>query len=430
MPEDVLHGISQQIASLEPGDVASCLATAASEPVEEPQIDETTLAGAFFDRRSFCYEREPKRAHFRRVLAALGELDALARTCRRLHVLCWTAPIAAQLPNPSDVLRVLCRLGFSRAYRTALPLHDPASQLSQHACDRYRISAASTRGTLLHAAVLSGSREMVATVLEGFWQHVDVPDNHGHTPLYLASVYRRSARGDDGVVSLLLEARANPDAHSGRCGEAQAPMKRSSSFNPHTALVAACRRRDLGVVTTLLRRRADVNNCEVGFDGEEGGEELGTPVRAAVRLDVGDGRRRLRFIDDANERILLLGVLLAAGADVDGLAPEEKEIGVGRTALHIAVRDDASGLLAAALLQARASVNISDAWDASPLHFACFYGRVRSTRVLLEARADPTALDSDGKTPREVLLKRRGRCTAQNVVDIKKLLGMNRGLRA
>ena len=94
---------------------------------------------------------------------------------------------------------------------------------------------------------------------------------------------------------------------------------------------------------------------------------------------------------------------------MDGLAPEEKEIGVGRTALHIAVRDDASGLLAAALLQARASVNISDEWRDSPLHAACAYGHLRRTRLLLDARADVAAKDVDGKTPRQVVLKMPGR---------------------
>ena len=415
LPEAVLRAVLEWLASpMEPDEVHSCLSTAACEPVDEP---EKTKVGYL------RYKRSPKRAHFMQVMARLEELDVLARACRQFYKLCWSAPIAAKLPTSSDVLRVLCRLGLSRAYRTVLPLHDPTSQLLQQDCDRFGICHASVRGTLLHAAVLSENRATVVAVLEDFGSYVNVTDSHGHTPLYLASVYRRSRRdgarrSETGVVELLLQVRADPDSHSGLRGKVQAQTSCSDFFNPCTALVQACRRRDVGMVTTLLRHGADVHNCQAGGSGEGA-----TPVSAAVCLDVLEENSG-RYIDDAEDRIRLVEALVAARADVDGLAPEAKALGVGRTALHMAVRDESTGVLAAALLQARASVNISDACSDSPLHAACTYGHVRCARLLLEARADVTARDMDGKTPRDVVLKMPGRCTIRDMIDIEKLMGV------
>jgi ankyrin repeat protein len=334
----------------------------------------------------------------------LEQLDALACACRSLYVSCWTTPIASMLPSPADVLRVLCRLGFLHAYCAALPLHDSASQLLSAACDRHRIPKAATRGTLLHAAVLSENPDMVAAVIKDFGHRINVPDSHGQTPLYLASVYRRAKgdadwRSEHVMVKLLLEGRADPDAYSGRHGAVQVQRTCSDHFNPHTALVMACRRCDLKMVKTLLQYRADVQNCEVGG----GGEGL-TPVSATVRWNrtyekAAEGCRP-KAIHDALHRVRVLGALVAAGSDVDGLVPEEK--GIGRTALHIAVRDEPTGLLAARLLQARACVNTCDECRDSPLHAAFRYGHTDCLRVLLAARADLTAQDMDGKTPSQV----------------------------
>lgn len=405
-PEAARRLVAVQLAMLDPAEVVSCLATCCSEPVE---MEAAPLQGCDLQRvgRTLRNQRklvsEPQRAHVRVVRATLEELDALACTCRVLYEACWSAPLAARLQNPADVLRVLCRLGFLGAYRRALQLYDPASQLLPQACDRYGIPRISTRGTLLHAAVLSQSDEMLAAVLADFAEHVDQPDSHGHTPVYLAAVYRRF-KGDDRQVSwvsnalqLLLEARADPDARSGSVGAAQARTRCTDLVNPNTALLVACRRCHFADVRALLKHRADVNNWSRNSD------EARTVVSSVACLHqnvVYDCDNR--SIDDASERRELLVELLSARADVDGLDPDEKALGVGRTALHLAVRDDPSGVLATALLEARASVNLSDAWGDSPLHAASMYGPFGSVRMLLAARADPSARDMGGKTPEEL----------------------------
>jgi len=405
-PKAVLRLVAVQLATLDPAEVVSCLATCCNEPVEVKivplqECDLKRLAHTIRSERALV--REPQGAHVRAIRETLEELDALACTCSALYEAVWSAPLAARLQNPADVLRVLCRLGFLGAYRRALQLYDPASQLLPQACDRYGIPRVSTRGTLLHAAVLSQSDEMLAAVLADFAEHVNQPDSHGHTPVYLAAVYRRF-KGDDQQVSrvsnalqLLLEARADPDARSGIVGAAQARTRCTDHVNPNTALLVACRRCHSADVRALLKHRADVNNWSLNS------AEARTVVSAVVCLHqdvVYDGDKR--YIDDASERRELLVELLSARADVDGLVPDEKALGVGRTALQLAVRDDPSGVLARALLEARASVNLSDAYGDSPLHLASMYGHGCSMRALLAARADPAARDMDGKTPQEL----------------------------
>ena len=406
-PKAVLRLVAVQLATLDPVEVVSCLATCCSEPVE---LEAAPLQGCDLQRLGCTNRnqrklvREPQQAHVRAVRTTLEDLDALACTCRILYEVCWSAPLAARLQNPADVLRVLCRLGFLGAYRRALQLYDPASQLLPQVCDRYDIPRVSTRGTLLHAAVLSQSDEMLAAVLTDFAEHVDQPDSHGHTPVYLAAVYRRF-KGDErqaswvsNALQILLEARADPDARSGSVGAAQARTRCTDRVNPNTALLVACRRCHFADVRALLKHRADVNNWS------HNSAETRTAVSVMVCLHqdvVYDGPKR--SIDDASKRRELLVELLSARADVDGLIPDEKAIGVGRTALHLAVRDDPSGVLATVLLEARASVNLSDAWGDSPLHAARMYGHFGSMRVLLAARADLAAQNMDDKTPQEVL---------------------------
>ena len=368
------------MAALEPEEVRSCLASCACEPVHLP-------AGYLATRAQRAkMARRPQLLHLRSARTKLLELDALACCSRWCHAACWSAPLA--LATAADGLHAACRLGFARGVAVGLSLQDPATLFVARKCDRYGIGDIDVRGTLFHAAVLSDSSEMLAAIIERFAQHIDLPDTHGQTPLYLASICRRK-RSD--AIGMLLAARADPDACSGRAGAARAVC--TDLFNPHTALVMACRRRDLDCVEMLLKYSADVNNYE-----SEGCEGL-SPVRVAVLHDRTYEPTR-PTIEDVQARARLLRRLLAARADVDGLAPEDR--GEGRTALTIAVRDDPSAVLAAELLKAGAALEIRDAFGDTPLHVASTFGHLRCVRLLLEARADPEARDSDGKPPRTV----------------------------
>ena len=117
------------------------------------------------------------------VLDEILARSAMRRQRRRRMV----AGLASERAEPANVLRVLCRFGFVAAFVGALSAFGAAAastQLRQHPCNPLRARAES-RGTLLHAAVLSESRNMVAAVLAALPHntHVDRPDSRGETAL-------------------------------------------------------------------------------------------------------------------------------------------------------------------------------------------------------------------------------------------------------
>jgi hypothetical protein len=201
-------------------------------------------------------------------------------------------------------------------------------------------------------------------------------DGAGETALY------KSCRlGDLDIASLLLASRADPDAGGRR-----------------TALNAACRLCDIGMVSALLFARADVRLC----DADAGGRPRRSPVDATVTwpLELERGDVWCVGLDRLDEREAVLTLLLDAAACPDGARSE------GRTALHLAVASDLTGRLARKLLSARAEVGaVDDAEGLSALHLAASRGHGLCVRLLVQARADPSARDLDGRSSADVALR-------------------------
>jgi ankyrin repeat protein len=89
-------------------------------------------------------------------------------------------------------------------------------------------------------------------------------------------------------------------------------------------------------------------------------------------------------------------VLLKAGADVNAKGTD------GSTPLHEAAANNTSPVLEA-LLKGGAKVNAKNALGMTPLHLAAWFNpSLAVLEVLLNARADPRAIDNSGKTPRDM----------------------------
>lgn len=189
----------------------------------------------------------------------------------------------------------------------------------------------------------------------------------GSTPLHLVA----ARAGDPEVVSLLLEAGADVNA---RDWSGYSPLHRAAQTNdnPH-------------MITMLLDAGADVNAWATGFQIDWGYDY--TPLHLAVR----------------NENPAVTAALLEAGADVNALNGR----GTG-TPLHLAAGSDSNPAVVALLVEAGADVNArAEVWDRccyttsrdrTPLHLAAKSNPVAFI-MLLDAGADPTALDDYGKTP-------------------------------
>jgi len=350
-----------------------------------------------FHHRAGC--SPPDLVLLRRTKACLSDWVALACCSQTLRNACCCAPLAWGLANPDDLLSVAARFGLGNAFEAALKRLGagrlPASQaVVPVAVDRYAWGRVGDRGTALHSAVLSGSTSTVSAVAAACSQEVvNARDSVGHTALYLACVHRASEARQDTIckiATLLLAARAKPDAHSGCLeGASQAGVRprATEAYNSDTPLLAACRRRNVPLVDLLLRHGANVHNTKIGPPREKN-----APVSAAVGHDPAVRSRRGR--DEILMQLRVVDLLLAARAAVDGLATfGERELCLssgfpaGRSALHVAARDDHTGLLVDRLLRARAGVDSPDMRGETPLFVASFFRNRACCDVLRAAGA-------------------------------------------
>ncbi|MDE2984812.1 MAG: ankyrin repeat domain-containing protein [Gemmatimonadota bacterium] len=193
------------------------------------------------------------------------------------------------------------------------------------------------------------------------------PLRPGSTPLHIVA----AGAGDPVVVPFLLEAGADVNARD-RSGYSPLHRAAGTNDNPH-------------MITMLLDAGADVNAWATGFQIDWGYDY--TPLHLAVR----------------NENPAVTAALLEAGADINAL----KGRGTG-TPLHLAAGSDSNPAVVALLIEAGADVNArAEVWDRccyttsrdrTPLHLAAKLNPVAFI-MLLDAGADPTALDDYGKTP-------------------------------
>lgn len=259
---------------------------------------------------------------------------------------------ALRTDNPAIAARLI-ELGADTAARD--DLGHVANPLD---CSRFNTA------TFFHLAPI----ETVATCLEGGAdvnaRTVYVRDMNqmpGSTPLHFASVWAR----DPAIISLLVRAGADVNALDDSGGS---PLHAAAQSADEPAMILA-----------LAEAGAELDVWVPGIHSPYGW----TPLHFAV---------------ERNGNAAVAAALIEAGADIHARQND------GPTPLHDAETAEAVALLlsAGADVEARATYlgwRQPNGRDMTPLHVAAKRGNAAVFMALLEAGADPTALDIEGKTP-------------------------------
>lgn len=215
---------------------------------------------------------------------------------------------------------------------------------------------------------------------------LDDMDAKGNTPLHIAA-----EQGSVEMATLLLDYGANPNIRN-ECGEygdgnwsvklGNAGELRPVSHADKSPLHIACESDDVEMVELLLERGADP-------DLED---------RASMTA--------LHYaVEEGNEELLAL--LLKADANP---ALGNNAIGMDNTPFHHAISRGRYGMAKMLLDTGKFDVNKPGAgW--LPLHLAARRGSVKIVEMLLEAGADPTAVDENGRTARTLAeVNKRAEC--------------------
>ena len=281
--------------------------------------------------------------------ADLHATDSLGRT--PLH---WA--LGRDKPG---VVATLLELGADTGARD-----DSGSVADPTGCDRWR-----TRTFFLIAAT-----DIVAACLDA-GADVNAPSGGGSTPLHFAAAWA----SDPAVVALLLQAGADVNA---RDEDNYAPLHRAAQGNDNPDMIRV-----------LLDAGAEVDAWASGFSIDWGWDY--TPLHLAV----------------SNGNPAVTAALLAAGANVNAVSGS----GTG-TPLHQAAGKQSNPAVVALLIEGGADVDArAEAWDRccwttsrdrTPLHLAA-KANPAAFMMLLDAGADPAALDDYGRTPMDYARENR-----------------------
>jgi len=209
----------------------------------------------------------------------------------------------------------------------------------------YRLGQANM--TPLHYATLEGHYEVVKLLVDAK-ADLNKADDNGEVALHYATMYHRTS-----IVRLLLEAGADTNA---------ADVQGSTSLHCSTMYD--------DTVDLLLEAKADPNMRD-NFGS--------TPLHKSA------GRGK----------VLSVGKLLAAGAELDA------KDGHGNSALHLAASAKYPNSLETVefLIKAKASIEGTSHYNATPLHNAVDNGAVGAAKCLLNHKANINAVNIVGDTP-------------------------------
>lgn len=233
----------------------------------------------------------------------------------------------------------------------------------------------------------------------------------------------------------------------------------SRNNTPPPKTIVAAQRGDLAEMTSLIRRRANLEQAHVGTGrtplavaahcGHEGVVELLLTEGCNVRTK---DKNRLEplHLAAANGHCEIIDILLDREVDVnvrgpDGKTPLRIACDHGqmnairalvrhqamvdtrddqkRTPLH-AASDSGDDDVVRLLLQSGANKNTKDFQMRSPLHCACSAGRIDVVKILLEAKADIEAQDDTKMTPLGIAAQSGLKLVAEMLVQHKALTGV------
>ena len=234
--------------------------------------------------------------------------------------------------------------------------------------------------TLLFAAAATGALRVISYLLDDLSADVNATQSAGATPLHLAAT---SAGAGPKTMALLLQAGCKIDVQD------KALL---------TPFFLACKVGNLAALTALHEAGADMD-----ISPENGAE----PIYVACQLNHLAVVKKLVMwganVDSSGSGTFpihisammghteLVEFLLTSSADPNSKGGEQES-----TALGICAQQGNSDT-AMVLIAHGADVNQPGVTGATPLHFACWFGKAEMAKTLLEAGADVNLEDKEGK---------------------------------